>query len=90
MDSTQASQWLVRIFATQELEIDCPTSADSLPQFVDLLVRGLDASRFLPRVWLHIQQCPNCCDLFECLQDVVLLEGRADLPRPDFSALFRD
>ncbi len=90
MNQTQANQWLARIFATQELEIDCPTSSDSLPQFVDLIVRGFDASRLLPRVWLHIQQCPNCCDMYECLHAIVVLESRADLPRPDFSALFRD
>ena len=90
MDSTQASQWLVRIFATQELEIDCPTSADSLPQFVDLVARGLDASRLLPRVWLHIQQCPNCRDVYECLHAILILEERADLPRPDFNSLFTD
>lgn len=90
MDAAQASQWLIRIFATQELEIDCPSSFESLAQFVDLEIRGREAAKLLPHVWRHLQLCSDCRDMYEGLRAVAELERSNGLPRPDFRALFRD
>ena len=90
MEQADASRWLVRIFATEELELDCPSSFESLPQFVDLEIRGLDASRLLPRVWNHLCTCADCRDLYEGLRAVVEMEQIGFLPRPEFKRLFND
>lgn len=90
MDQPQAGQWLVRIFATQELEIDCPTSFESLAQFVDLQLHGHDAIKLLPRVWVHLQHCAECRDVYDCLLALAELEDSETLPPPDFNLLFND
>jgi predicted anti-sigma-YlaC factor YlaD len=90
MDQATASQWLARIFATQELEIDCPSSFDSLAQYVDLEAHGCEAALYLPLVWYHIRQCVVCRDIYECLCACVEMERNGGLPRPDFRKLFND
>lgn len=78
-------EWLHRIYTTQLEEIDCDTLHDALARFVDLEISGQDAARLLPLVRQHLDQCPNCDEIYEVLLAVTQLEAQGhlmDVPPP--------
>jgi hypothetical protein len=70
--------WLGNIYRTQPEEIDCSALYEALARFVDLRISGEDAARILPLVQQHLDQCPNCYDLYDALKAVAQkeVEGR--------------
>jgi predicted anti-sigma-YlaC factor YlaD len=76
----QLRWWLQRVYKTQDEEIDCAQLYDTIAQFVDMQVSGQDAAQILPLVQQHLDQCPDCHDLYESLRTMAELEaeGRLD------------
>jgi len=74
----QLYQWIRRIYKTQPQEVDCDALYEVLAHFVDLKISGEDVARLLPLVQQHLDQCPNCYELYEALEAVVRteVEGR--------------
>lgn len=69
-----------RILATQEHEIDCGELYDVLAQFVDLELAGQQAASILPYVEPHLEQCPDCRELYETLREAAEREARDSWP----------
>ncbi len=66
--------WIERIYRTEPEEIDCAALYDAIARFVELGVSGQDAASLLPLVQQHLDQCPNCYDLYDALKAVVEME----------------
>lgn len=80
MQKEMFKQWIHNVFTTQEEEIDCGQLFETISQFVDMEISGEDAARLLPYVHQHLQQCPECEELYQALHEIVRLEAEGKLP----------
>ena len=60
-------QFMRAIFATEDVEILCTEFFTLLPQYVDLELSGQEAAQRLPHVAHHLQQCPECAEVYQAL-----------------------
>lgn len=82
MTPKQFTRWIGRIYATEEIELDCDQIQNFLPAFVEAELYGL-AFEPAPQVENHLLQCPHCQDIFQALYTVAELELKlAALPQP--------
>lgn len=52
-------------------EMSCEEMFAQLDEFVEREVKAHDASRIMPLIQEHIDLCPECCDEYEALLDVL-------------------
>jgi len=83
MEREMFKRWIHNIFTTQDEEIDCGQLFEALSQFVDMEVSGKEAARLLPHVRQHLEQCPECAELYQALLEIVRLEAEDRLPEVD-------
>lgn len=69
-------EWIRRIYATQDEELDCDGFFEAIPKYVDAEVAGEETNPHFPEIEHHLRQCPHCYDLYLTLRDVALLEDR--------------
>ena len=67
MNRRKFRQLIQSIFAVKDQEMLCSEFFDTLPRFVDLQVAGEDVDRSFPGVSHHLQQCPECNEVYEAL-----------------------
>ncbi len=81
MNRIHLTQWLERIYATAEAEMDCEQLQAILPAYVEAEIAGGDVlGRFL-QVKAHVAQCPDCAEEYAGLREVARLESRGRLPQ---------
>ena len=71
MNRAKFRQLVRSIFAVKDQEMLCSEFFDILPRFVDLQVAGEDVDRPFPGVSHHLQQCPECKEVYEALLKAV-------------------
>lgn len=64
-------QLIRSIFAVKDQEMLCSEFFDILPHFVDLQVAGKDADKLFLEVSHHLQQCPECNEVYEAVLKAV-------------------
>lgn len=52
-------------------EMSCSEMYDHLDEFVEREVESKDAEKIMPLIQEHIDMCPECCDEYEALLDVL-------------------
>ena len=67
MNRRKFRQLIQSIFAVKDQEMLCSQFFDILPRFVDLQVAGEDVDKSFPGVTHHLQQCPECNEVYEAL-----------------------
>jgi hypothetical protein len=68
-------KWLIRsIFAVQDKEMLCSEFFEIIPRYVDLKLAGEDADKVFPKLSHHLQQCPECDEVYQALLKAVQLE----------------
>lgn len=72
--------WIRRIYATREDEIDCNQLFEVLPQYVDREVAAETKPPNAPQIEQHLMQCPHCQELYLALREAALLEGQEQPP----------
>ncbi len=85
MNSTQLAEWLERMYATAEAEMDCKQFQALLPATVDLEIAGQAAAPHLAQVKAHLAQCPDCAEEYVGLRKAAELEARGRLPKAEDS-----
>jgi hypothetical protein len=55
----------------REEELSCKEIYAKLDEYVELEVRKEDAAHIMPLIREHLDLCPDCCDEYEALLDVV-------------------
>ncbi len=85
MNRIRFLQWLERIYATAETEMDCEQLQVILPAYVDWEIAGRDPAARLSQVKAHLAQCPDCAEEYEGLRKVAELETRGRLPEAEES-----
>ena len=85
MNYTEFTEWLERIYATAETELDCKEFQALLPAAVDLEIAGQAADPYLAQVKAHLAQCPDCAEEYAGLRKVAELEARSRLPKAEDS-----
>lgn len=77
METKTFRQWIGRIYATKSTEIDCDETQTRLPAYVDNELQGRELDT---AVDIHLNQCPDCQEIYEGLYYVALLEQQGDIP----------
>jgi hypothetical protein len=73
-------QWMDRLYKTTDREVDCDQTRQLLASYVDGKVAGsVPDPEYLPLL-RHLDQCPDCSELYEGLYRVVELEAWGELP----------
>ena len=85
MNRIHFAQWLERIYATAEAEIDCAQLQVLLPAYVDFEIAGGDPGVPFQQARAHLAQCPDCAEEYEGLRKVAGLEARGRLPQAEES-----
>lgn len=85
MDRKGFAQWLERIYATAETEIDCEQLRAILPAYVDFEIAGGNPAGRFPQAKAHFAQCPDCAEEYIGLRKVAELEARGRLPQVEDS-----
>jgi hypothetical protein len=67
MKQAEFLQLMRAIFATEDVELLCSEFFTLLPQYVDLERSGQEAAPRLPHVAHHLQQCPECAEVYQAL-----------------------
>lgn len=62
------------VFAVQDEEILCSEFFQLLPGFVDLQIANGNEAELLPEVSHHIQQCPECAEVYQALLQIAQSE----------------
>ena len=68
---------------TEDEEIDCSDCLDQIAEYVDLELTAGDASRVLPQVHHHLDQCQVCREEYHVLRELAQLEAVGDMPTDD-------
>jgi DNA replication protein DnaD len=55
----------------REEEMSCSEMYDKLDEFVEREVETHDAEKIMPLIQEHLDMCPECCDEYEALLDVL-------------------
>ncbi len=88
MDRERLFQWIDRVYATGETEIDCNRLQALLPEYVEFqAASGGDAelAEKLAGVQAHLAQCPDCAEEYAGLLAVVKAARAGELPTPEAS-----
>ncbi len=85
MNRKQFKQWLKRLYATSEKEMNCEQFQASLPALVDVEIAGGDRQEQFSAALAHMRQCADCAAEYEALREVARLEGQSRLPTVDES-----
>jgi len=76
MRLTLFHDWIRRIYATQDEELDCDQVFEILARYVDVEIGGGRPRTCFPGVEHHLRQCPHCYDLYLGLRDAAVLESQ--------------
>ena len=55
----------------QHEEMSCEEMYAQLDEFVEQEVKSHDAARIMPLIQEHIDMCPDCCDEYQALLDIL-------------------
>jgi predicted anti-sigma-YlaC factor YlaD len=66
--------WIRRIYATKDQELDCDLVFQTIAPYVDAELAGDDPERRFPAVAHHLSQCPMCQDLYLGLRETAHAE----------------
>jgi hypothetical protein len=69
-----------RIYKTAEEEIDCDQTRDLLAAYVDAQVADTIIDSRFDELRLHLDQCPDCTELYESLLQVSQMQSSGELP----------
>jgi predicted anti-sigma-YlaC factor YlaD len=72
--------WIRRIYATREDELDCDQVFEELPQYVDREIAAQDKPKNAPQIEQHLMQCPHCQELYLALREAAMLEAQEQAP----------
>jgi predicted anti-sigma-YlaC factor YlaD len=71
--------WIRRIYATQDDELDCDEVEELLPAYIDCEIAGQVPPPHLAGVEHHLLQCAYCHDLYLAVREAALLEAESEL-----------
>ena len=69
-----------RIYETADEEIDCDQARDLIAAYVDAQVADTTIDSLFDELRLHLDQCPDCTELYESLLQVSQLQTSDELP----------
>jgi predicted anti-sigma-YlaC factor YlaD len=78
MNLSSFRNWIHRIYATKDNELDCDLVFDTIAPYVDAEIAGDDVVRRYPAVAHHLSQCPACTDLYLALREAAHAEQQAE------------
>ena len=78
MNREKFRQLIDSIFAVKDQEMLCSEFFAILPRFVDLQVAGEDVDKSFPGISHHLQQCPECKEVYEALLKAVEWDNETD------------
>ena len=68
--------WIRRIYATQNEELDCDQLLEVLPSYVDREVAVAERPQNATQIEQHLMQCPYCQEVYLALREVAMLEAQ--------------
>jgi len=83
LNKNQIVELINRIFATEDVELDCIRTQELLPAYVDAHMIGQLPDAQFAMVAAHLAQCPDCTEDYEALRTVVTIDAQADFMELD-------
>lgn len=78
------AQWIEKIYATEENELDCNQTQTYLPAFVEAEVNGRLRPSHAHMLQTHLAQCPDCMETYVGLRHVLEAEVKDELHQIDW------
>lgn len=89
MHPNHLSLLLRRLSQTQTEELDCTECGSRVPEYVDAVLARQDGMERFHLVRNHLFQCPSCCEEFQALHRLLVLESEwLDAPVQEMVRLF--
>jgi predicted anti-sigma-YlaC factor YlaD len=73
------TDWVERIYATRDNELDCTQTQTHLAAYVEAQVEGYPIANRLAGLQAHLYQCPDCREVYEALYDLLEAEAMGEL-----------
>jgi predicted anti-sigma-YlaC factor YlaD len=73
------ANWVEKIYATEENELDCNQTQTYLPAYVEAEVNGRPQPSHSHMLQAHLAQCPDCRETYVGLQHVLEAEATGEL-----------
>lgn len=67
--------WIKKIYATRDDEMDCNQAAELIASYVEHLVAGEEIDARFSAVEQHLAQCAHCLEVATALREVVRQES---------------
>lgn len=80
MNNKEFTKWIEQVYATQENELNCEQTQNGLPAYVDAINQKMTIDPVVEhKISKHLNQCPDCNDIFEGLAYVTSQEIEEDI-----------
>lgn len=83
MKPKEFTNWINRIYATKDKELDCDTAQSLLPAYVEVELNGSAIHPLAAEIESHLLQCPDCTETYQGLRYLLKLEASGELAPTD-------
>ena len=86
MKPKEFTNWINRIYATKDKELDCDTAQSLLSAYVEVELNGAAMHPLAAEIESHLLQCPDCTETYQGLRYLLKLEASGELAPADKEA----
>lgn len=83
MNPKEFTNWINRIYATKEKELDCDHTQSLLPAYVEAEFNGSASNPLASEIERHLLQCPDCTETYQGLRFLLKAEASGELTPTD-------
>jgi predicted anti-sigma-YlaC factor YlaD len=78
LNPQEFADWIGRIYATREEELNCEQTQSLLPAYVEARLDEKELDWIASDIDVHLKQCPDCRETYQGLCYVAGLEAEGD------------
>lgn len=79
MTPKEFTNWINRIYATKDKELDCDNAQSLLPAFLEAELNGSALHPLAAEIESHLLQCSDCKETYQGLRYLLKLEASGEL-----------
>lgn len=83
MNPKEFTNWVNRIYATKDRELDCDNAQSLLPAYVEAELNGSGIHPLAAEIESHLLQCPDCTETYQGLRYLLKMEASGELAPTD-------
>lgn len=83
MNPKEFTNWINRVYATKDKELDCDLTQSLLPAYVEAELNGSVVHPLASEIESHLLQCPDCTETYQGLRHLLKVEASGELTPTD-------